>query len=114
MNKIKLILAVLSVMAGVVGFYYLRDSATVIRVLVLLLSIVLAIVIAWYTDQGRQFYVFSKESVEETRKVVWPNRKETLQTAAVVFAFVVAMAIFLWLVDAGLMVIVRYVMDQEG
>ena len=114
MNKIKLILAVLSVMAGVVGFYYLRDSATVIRVLVLLLSIVLAIVIAWYTDQGRQFYVFSKESVEETRKVVWPNRKETLQTAAVVFAFVVAMAIFLWLVDAGLMAIVRYVMDQEG
>ncbi|HBZ29094.1 MAG TPA: preprotein translocase subunit SecE [Nitrosomonas nitrosa] len=114
MNKIKLILAVLSVMAGVVGFYYLRDSATVIRVLVLLLSIVLAIVIAWYTDQGRQFYVFSKESVEETRKVVWPNRKETMQTAAVVFAFVVAMAIFLWLVDAGLMAIVRYVMDQEG
>jgi preprotein translocase subunit SecE len=113
-NKIKLILAVLSVMAGVVGFYYLRDSATVIRVLVLLLSIVLAIVIAWYTDQGRQFYVFSKESVEETRKVVWPNRKETMQTAAVVFAFVVAMAIFLWLVDAGLMAIVRYVMDQEG
>ncbi|CAE6508205.1 Protein translocase subunit SecE [Nitrosomonas nitrosa] len=114
MNKIKLILAVLSVMAGVVGFYYLRDSATVIRVLVLLLSIVLAIVIAWYTNQGRQFYVFSKESVEETRKVVWPNRKETMQTAAVVFAFVVAMAIFLWLVDAGLMAIVRYVMDQEG
>ncbi|MCW5602683.1 preprotein translocase subunit SecE [Nitrosomonas sp.] len=114
MNKIKLILAVLSVMAGVVGFYYLRDSATVIRVLVLLLSIVLAIVIAWYTDQGRQFYVFSKESVEETRKVVWPNRKETMQTAAVVFAFVVAMAIFLWLVDAALMAIVRYVMDQEG
>jgi preprotein translocase subunit SecE len=32
----------------------------------------------------------------------------------VVFAFVMAMAVFLWLVDAGLMTIVRLVMDQEG
>ncbi len=114
MNKFKLILAIFSIVAGIVGFYYLRDSAMVIRVLVLLFGMLLAIIIAWFTNQGKQFYGFSKESIEETRKVVWPKRKETLQTAGVVFAFVMAMAIFLWLVDAGLMAIVRYVMDQEG
>lgn len=107
-------LAIISIMAGVVGFYYLRDSAMVIRVLLLLLGIILAITIAWFTDQGKQFYTFSRESIEEAKKVVWPNRKETMQTAGVVFAFVVAMAIFLWLVDSGLMAIVRHVMDQEG
>lgn len=114
MNKFKLVLAILSIVAGFVGFYYLRDSAMVIRVLLLLFSLLAAIAIAWFTDQGKQFYAFSRESIEETRKVVWPSRKETMQTAGVVFAFVVAMAIFLWLVDAGLMSIVRYVMDQEG
>lgn len=114
MNKFKLILAIFSIIAGVVGFYYLRDSAMVIRVLVFLLGFLLAITIAWFTNQGKQFYVFSRESIDEARRVVWPNRKETIQTAGVVFAFVVAMAIFLWLVDAGLMAIVRHVMDQEG
>jgi preprotein translocase subunit SecE len=34
--------------------------------------------------------------------VVWPSRKETLQTTGIVFAFVVIMAIFLFLVDKGL------------
>lgn len=114
MNKFKLILAIFSIVAGVVGFYYLRDSPMVIRILVLLLGLLLAITIAWFTNQGKRFYGFSRESIEETRKVVWPNRKETLQTAGVVFAFVMAMAIFLWLVDAGLMAVVRYIMDQEG
>ena len=114
MNKFKLVLAILSIVAGVVGFYYLRDSAMVIRLLLLLLGLVLAITIAWFTNQGKQFYVFSRESIEETRKVVWPSRKETIQTAGVVFAFVVAMAVFLWLVDTGLMAVVRHVMDQEG
>ena len=86
----------------------------VIRLLLLLFGLLAAITIAWFTDQGKQFHAFSRESIEETRKVVWPNRKETMQTAGVVFAFVVAMAIFLWLIDAALMSIVRYVMDQEG
>ncbi|MCO6428052.1 preprotein translocase subunit SecE [Nitrosomonas communis] len=113
MNKFKLVLAILSIIAGVVGFYYMRDSAMVVRVLLLLLGLSLAITIAWFTSQGKRLYAFTRESVEETKKVVWPGRKETMQTAGVVFAFVVAMAVFLWLVDTGLMAIVRYVMDQE-
>jgi preprotein translocase subunit SecE len=32
-------------------------------------------------------------------KVVWPSRKESLQMTGYVFAFVVVMALFLWLAD---------------
>lgn len=114
MDKVKLGLAVLVGLAGIVGFYLLQESPTVIRVLSLLLGFVMAMAIAMFTAQGRLFFAYSRDSVEETKKVVWPSRKETLQTAGVVFAFVMTMAIFLWLVDAGLMAIVRLVMDQEG
>ena len=34
--------------------------------------------------------------------MVWPTRKETVQTTAAVFAFAVAMAVFLWISDKGL------------
>jgi preprotein translocase SecE subunit len=57
------------------------------------------IAVAWYTAPGRRFIVFANESVVEAKKVAWPSRKETLQTTAMVFGFVVAMSIFLWLTD---------------
>ncbi len=114
MDKIKLGFALLLLTAGIAGFYYLRDSAMVIRVISVLAGIVLAAVVVWFTTQGKQFYAFSKESSEETRKVVWPNRKETMQTTGIVFAFVLVMALFLWMVDAGLLMAVKYLMGQEG
>ncbi|MNC93645.1 preprotein translocase subunit SecE [compost metagenome] len=66
----------------------------------------------WTTPPGKRFYVFAEESVTETKKVVWPNRKETLQTTGIVFAFVVVMALFLWLVDASLLWVVKKLMGQ--
>ena len=84
----------------------------VVRVLSVLVGLLLAAFVARYTTQGQDFFVFCKESSVETRKVVWPNRKETLQTSAMVFAFVVTMALFLWLIDAALMGIIRLLMDQ--
>ena len=113
MNKLKLGFAFLFVVTGIAGFIYLSESAMVIRVLSILTGFLLAAVIAKFTTQGQEFYVFCKESSEETKKVVWPNRKETLQTSGVVFAFVVAMALFLWLIDAALMSLVKLMMDQD-
>ena len=114
MNNFKLVLAIFSVMGGIASFYYLQDSATVIRLLGLFLGLIIAVVIALFTNQGRQFHSFSKDSIEEAKKVVWPNKKETFQTAGAVFAFVTVMSIFLWLVDAGLMVLVKYALNQES
>ena len=48
---------------------------------------------------GRDFVSFAKEAVRETKKVVWPTRKEAGQITAVVFGFVLVMAIFLWGTD---------------
>ncbi|SDA17615.1 protein translocase subunit secE/sec61 gamma [Nitrosospira sp. Nsp11] len=114
MDKIKLGFALLLLISGIAGFYYLRESAMVIRVISVLAGIVLAAVVVWFTTQGKQFYAFSRESSEETRKVVWPTRKETMQTTGIVFGFVLVMALFLWMVDAGLLMAVKYLMGQEG
>jgi preprotein translocase subunit SecE len=62
---------------------------------------------------GKEFHVFAQESAVETRKVVWPTRKETLQTTGIVFAFMVVMALFLWIVDAGLLWAVKRLLGQS-
>lgn len=113
MNKLKLVLAIVFVVIGVAGFFYLSESAMVLRVLSILIGILLAAVTAKFTTQGQDFYVFCGESSEEIKKVVWPSRKEALQTSGVVFAFVVAMALFLWLIDAALMSLVKILMDRD-
>ena len=101
-DKIKLALAVLLVIAGDAGFYYLGDKALILRIASVLAGLVAAVLVAWTTEPGRQFYVYAQEAVAETRKVVWPSRKETVQTTGMVLAFVLVMAIFLWIVDAVL------------
>ena len=45
--------------------------------------------------------------------MVWPNRKEALQSSGVVFAFVIAMALVLWFIDAALMSVVKIMMNQD-
>ena len=112
MDKIRLGFALLLMAAGIAGFYYLRDSAMVIRVVSVLTGFLLAVTVAWFTVQGKQFYAFSREASEETKKVVWPNRKETVKMTGLVFAFVVVMAILLWMVDAGLVLSVKYMMGR--
>ena len=101
-DRVKLILAILVVVAGVVGFYLLRDQALIFRVLSVIGGLVLGGLIAWTSTQGRRLLAFLRESWQETRRVVWPTKKETWSVTLYDFLFVVVMAIFLWLVDSGL------------
>jgi preprotein translocase subunit SecE len=111
-DKIKLFLAFLLVVAGVAGFYYLHDSAAVIKLAVVLAGLLLAAGVAYTSEPGRRFFGFAKDSVAEARRVVWPTRKETLQTTGVVIVFAITMALFLWAVDAGLMTVVNKLMGR--
>jgi preprotein translocase subunit SecE len=101
-DKIKFALALGLLAAGVAGFYLLSEQAAILRLLVVLLGVALAAVVAWKTEPGQRFFVFANESVVEAKKVVWPSRKETMQTTGAVFAFVVVMAVFLYLTDKSL------------
>ena len=101
-DKAKLVVAVAMVALGVWGYYWLADSALVLRVLAVIAGLLAAGAVAWWSEPGKQFAVFAGESVAEVKKVVWPTRKETLQTTAAVFAFVVVMAVFLWVSDKTL------------
>ena len=65
-------------------------------------GVLAAAAVAWLSEPGRQFMTFAVESWAEVKKVVWPTRKETMQTTGAVFAFVVVMAVFLWISDKAL------------
>ena len=111
-DKVKMVVAILLVAAGIAAFYYFSGSPAIVRLASVLAGLGAGAAVMWTTEPGKRFYVYSHESVAETKKVVWPTRKETLQTTAIVFAFVVIMALFLWLVDASLLWAVKKLIGQ--
>ncbi len=101
-DKAKLAVSVLLVIAGIVGFYMLTKQGQFAQWGALIAAIVAAIAIFVSSESGKEFVAFGRDAWREAKKVVWPTRKESMQMTAYVFAFVVVMAIFLWLTDKSL------------
>ena len=93
-------LAALSAVAGVVAFALLSEQPLAVRLGSLAGGLVLALVLAWFSSSGKRFLAYGQQSYEELRRVVWPTRKETLNTTGLVMAFVVIIAVFLFFCDA--------------
>ena len=98
-DKYKIILAIVAAVAGVAAFYVLVNQPSYVRLVALVAGLLVAVALIWTSETGRDFFAFAKESVRETKKVVWPTRKEAGQITAVVFGFVLVMAMFLWGTD---------------
>jgi preprotein translocase subunit SecE len=107
MDKLKIGLAVACLAAGVWGYYYFSELAIVLRVLMVLGGIVAGAAVAWLSTPGKEFFAFAQEAWAEAGRVAWPTRKETMQTTAIVFVFVVVMALFLFAVDTTLQWIIK-------
>ena len=106
-DKLKIALAVACIIAGVWGYYFFAETAQVLRVLMVMAGLLAAAGVAWLSAPGKEFFAFAQEAWAEAGRVSWPTRKETMQTTAVVFAFVVVMALFLFAVDTTLAWIVK-------
>ncbi|MDO5693065.1 MAG: preprotein translocase subunit SecE [Pseudomonadota bacterium] len=101
-DKARLAAAGLLVVGGVAAFYLLSAQGSLAQWGGLIVGLVLATVIFFTSEYGKRLIAFGRDAWRELKKVVWPARKETLQTTAFVFAFAVVMALFLWLADKTL------------
>jgi preprotein translocase subunit SecE len=105
-DKFKLTIAALLAVSSLVVFYVLTPYPQWVRVLALLGLVALAGLFFLMAEPGRQLLAYFQESVLEGRKVVWPTRKEATQMTSYVFIFVFVMALFLWLTDKSLEILI--------
>ena len=101
-DKAKLGLAIAFVLASLVAFYLLSKQGQVAQWGALIAGLIAAVVVFLTSEVGKQVVAFGRDSWREVKKVVWPTRKEAIQMTAYVFAFVVVMALFLWMTDKAL------------
>jgi preprotein translocase subunit SecE len=98
-DKAKWAAAALLVVGGIVAFYTLGAQPLWMRIAALIALMLAGIATFFTSESGRQLIAYGRDSVKEVKKVVWPTRKEATTMTGYVFAFVVVMALFLWLTD---------------
>ena len=96
----KWLVVVALIALGVVGNSIYSDQSLLYRVLGLVAVALVAGLVAAQTAKGKAFLTMFKEARNEIRKVVWPNRQETMQTTLIVIAVVLVMALLLWGLDS--------------
>lgn len=99
-DTIKLVLALVFLVGGIVGFYYVEGQyPTWLRIIGVLVSVALALLVGYATERGREIWSFLRDANIERQKVVWPTRQETVRTTLVVIVVVTLVGIMLWLID---------------
>ncbi len=99
----KLALAIVVVLAGLVGYYYFADANAFVRALGVIAALAVAAVVAFTSLQGRLLWKFIQGARVELNKVVWPTREETIQTTLVVLVVALFGGVFFWLLDLFLL-----------
>ena len=109
LDTLKLLIAAAALIGGLYAYYYYEaEFAQAIRVLMVLGGTVAGIGIAMTTAQGQRLWHFIQGSRVEIRKVVWPTKQETTQTAIAVFVFTLVMMVFFWALDTGLLKLTQW------
>jgi len=109
LDGLKWVVIILLLAGAVVGNYIFTEESVLIRAIAIVISVVIAGLIAMQTEKGRTAVSFAKESRTEVRKVVWPTRQEAIQTTAIVLVVTAIMSVLLWGLDSVLFWVVGFV-----
>jgi preprotein translocase subunit SecE len=107
-----MILAIVALLAGVVAFYWYEEDALTLRLAMVGGGVVVAAALAWVSWYGREFWQFAQAARVELRKVVWPEREDTVRTTILVFVFATLMGTFFWVLDLILTWLIRLLTGQ--
>ncbi len=107
LDILKLLMAAGLLVGGIFGYYWYLEWMLPLRVLLVLGGLAASIGIVATSTQGRRIWIFIQGSRIEIRKVIWPTKQETTQTAIAVFIFTLVMALFFWALDSGLLWLTR-------
>jgi preprotein translocase subunit SecE len=113
-DTVLMTLSIVVLLAGIVAFYWFDEQALPIRIVMVIVGLAAGAGLMWFTWYGHEFWQFVLAARVELRKVVWPERDETVKTTYVVFGFAIVMGLFFWLLDMGLTFLTRLLGGQTG
>jgi preprotein translocase subunit SecE len=114
LDAAKLAAGIAILAAGIAGFYLLGQQPIWLRWILVLAALAVGALVGLQSYQGKTFWAFVQSSRVELRKVVWPNRQETMQVTIVVFAMIIVLGLFFWGLDSLLGFLTRWLAGRGG
>ena len=112
LNRIVWLLVCILVALGVVASYMLsaNDYPSSIVTVCIIISVLIVLFVAKFTNQGNKAWIFFNGSRLEMRKVVWPTRQETITSTLIVLAIVVVASLVIYFVGLLFMSIISAIL----
>ncbi len=101
----------LILVASVGNIYFAGQYSTPVRVVAIFVLIVIALILAAVTNQGKKALVFFGEARTELRRITWPTRPEAMQTTFIVVAVTVVTSLILWGFDSVIVSVLNFLTD---
>jgi len=99
-DKVKLVISALIVVAAVAAYYAWPEISQLLRVGMIIVGLVAGAALALTTEPGKEAWSFAVGARNEVRKVIWPTRKETFQSTLVVIIGVFFVGLYIWILDS--------------
>jgi preprotein translocase subunit SecE len=109
-----LFLSIVAILGGIAAFYWYDERALPLRIGMVIIGLAAGAGLLWLSSYGREFVQFSQAARVELRKVVWPDRQETIRTTYIVFGFAILMGLFFFVLDWVLTWMTRFLGGQTG
>ncbi|MDG2949369.1 preprotein translocase subunit SecE [Exercitatus varius] len=101
----------LILVASVGNIYFAGQYSTPVRVVAIFVLIVIALILAAITNQGKKALAFFSEARTELRRITWPTRPEAMQTTFIVVAVTVVTSLILWGFDSVIVSVLNFLTD---
>jgi preprotein translocase subunit SecE len=111
-DTVLMTVSVLALLGGIWAFYWFDDQSLALRVALVVGGVAAGLGAAWLSSYGREFWLFAQAARIELRKVVWPDRDETVKTTYVVVIFAIVLGVFFWALDWILTALTRLLTGQ--
>jgi len=110
LDWVKWVITIVLLTVVIVGNYLYGEQIHVVaRIAILLVLAALALLSAAFTEKGKTFVGFAKDSRLEVRKVVWPTRQETVQTTLIILVVSTITGLILWGLDGIFVRVVSFI-----
>jgi preprotein translocase subunit SecE len=109
-----LVLSIVAILGGIAAFYWYDERPLALRIGMVIVGLAAGAGLMWLSSYGREFVQFAQAARVELRKVVWPDRSETVRTTYIVFGFAILMGLFFFVLDWVLTWMTRLVGGTAG
>lgn len=115
LDKLKWVIVLALLVVAIWGNFYFSESnfiyqaSPLVRIIAVIVVSLLALLLACTTRSGKSVLGFARESRMELRKVVWPTRKETVQTTLLIAVITIIASLFLWGLDSIMIRVISFI-----